>query len=611
MMNARIFTLVLLAASRAWGSAGIDATLEGNRAASQGSTSLTGTLRTDYALVGQGLTGTAFSIVDLKSGYYAEGYEQGPTGGGDGFDGKRPWMTDQSGAVTPEEGGDKLQLAINNAYRNANLWWRGDRGGAAIEDLGVKPADGRDFAVLKVTPKNGKSFEAWFDTNTHLLAKTVEVQGFIPIITTFADYRPESGIMLAHKSVSDSGGGEESLVTQTITRVQVSAATPVSAYASPAWSRADTRLDGKSTSIPFVLLNNHVFVEVMVNGKGPYRFIVDTGGHNIVTPSTVAALKLDAQGDAPAHGAGEATVSSGFAKVHMLRLGALTIRDQTMTVLDFDAPGVEGVRTDGMIGFEVFRRFVTTFDYAANRLTLTDPKSFNAATAGTPIKFKFYDHMPQIEGSIDGVAGRFNMDTGSRSELDLTKPFVESTHWRSTHPNGVLAVTGWGVGGSAKSYSVRGRELKLGGVSGDNLIIGLSTQDNGSFSDPNYEGNVGSGFLKRYCVSFDYDRQVMYLKPRARGIPDAGAFDRSGMWVNARENGGYQIVDVAAASPAQNAGLKVGDVIEAVDGKAVVEEGLSDFRRRLRTDPAGSQVKLKLARGAQPPEVTLTLADQI
>jgi hypothetical protein len=610
-MDARILALVLLASARAWGAGGIDATLDGNRAACQGNTSPTGTLRTDYSLLGQGLKGTAFSIVDLKSGYYAEGYNQGPTSGGDGFDGKRPWMKDQSGAVTPEEGGDKLPLAINNAYRNANLWWRADRGGAAIEDLSPKQADGRDFAVLKVTPKGGKPFEAWFDTNTHLLMKTVEVQGFIPIITTFADYRPDSGVMLAHKQVSDSGGGEEGLVTQTITRVLVSAAQPAAAFAAPGWSRDDMHLTGKSMSVPFELFNNHVFVKVMVNGKGPFRFIVDTGGHDIVTPSTVAALNLDAQGDAPAHGAGEATVSSGFTKVHSLKLGSLTLLEQTMTVLDFDAPGVEGVATDGMIGFEVFRRFVTTFDYAQNRLTFTDPKGFNAAKAGTPVKFKFYDHLPQVEGSIDGVPARFDIDTGSRSELDLTKPFVQSTHWRDSHPNGVLAVTGWGVGGPGKSYSVRGQELKLGAISGDNFIVGLSTQDSGAFSDPNYEGNVGSGYLKRYIVIFDYDRQIMYLKARTDRIPDAGAFDRSGMWVNARENGGYQIVDVAAAGPAQNAGLKVGDIIDAVDGKPVAEAGLSNFRLRLRTDPVGTKVKLKLSHGREHPEATLTLADQI
>ena len=610
MIKSRILVVVLLAAAPAWASTGVGGILDANRAACVTSVSRKGTLRRDYLLVGQGLTGTAYSIVDLETGDFSEGYEQGPTSGGDGFDGKRPWMRDQSGAITPEEGGDMVALAVNNAYRNANLWWRANRGGAAIENLGTKSADGHEYDVLRVTPQDGKPFDAWFDAATHVLTKTVEVKGFIPIITTFSDYRLVSGVMLAHKIVSDSGGGEGSLETQTLTGVRVSPAQEATHYVAPAWSRVDTHLSGKATTIPFVLLNNHVFVDVAVNDKRPFRFIVDTGGHDILTPSTVAALGLNAQGDAPSHGAGEATVSSGYAKVHSLRLGAVTIRDQTMTVLDFDAPGVEGVRTDGMIGFEIFRRFITTFDYASNRLTLTDPQYFDASHAGTLVSFKFYDHMPQIEGSIDGIAGRFNMDTGSRSEVDLTKPFVESGHWRTTHTKAVLAVTGWGVGGPGKTYSVRGRELQLGGMRGDNIIIGLSTQDSGSFSDPNYEGNVGSGFLKRFIVTFDYDRQIMYLKPRAGGVTDAGAFDRSGMWVNAVANG-FQIMDVAAAGPAQAAGLRVGDIIEAVDGHPVVMSGLSDFRHRLRTDAVGSKVNVSVSTGGTYRQVTLTLADQI
>src|SRR3984885_13773044 len=158
-MYTRIFALLLLAAPPAWGRGGLDGILDDNRAACRGGSSLSGTLRTDYTLVGQGLSGSAFSIVDLKSGNYAEGYSQGPTGGGDGFDGKRAWMKDQSGAVTPEEGGDKLQLAINNAYRNANLWWRADRGGAAIAGDGTKTDGGNTYDVLTIVPKDGVSFD--------------------------------------------------------------------------------------------------------------------------------------------------------------------------------------------------------------------------------------------------------------------------------------------------------------------------------------------------------------------------------------------------------------------------------------------------------------------
>jgi putative serine protease PepD len=70
-------------------------------------------------------------------------------------------------------------------------------------------------------------------------------------------------------------------------------------------------------------------------------------------------------------------------------------------------------------------------------------------------------------------------------------------------------------------------------------------------------------------------------------------------------------MDVTAAGPADGAGLRVGDVIEAVDGKRVAEAGLSDFRLRLRTASPGSTVALTVNSGGLPRELILTLADQI
>lgn len=605
-----LLMISLLAAAPAFAGASADPVLDANRSACGGRMPQAGTLRIDYTLTGDGLSGTAYSVIDRRSGAYAEGYSEGPTSGGDGFDGRLPWMRDQSGAITPQEGGDRVQVAVNQAYRNANLWWRSDRGGARIAYVGRHRADERDYDVLQITPKGGKAFEAWFDTKSHWLAKTIETSQFLTITTSFSDYRVESGILLAHTVASDSGGGPANIQVQTVARVRTSPTQSASAYAAPPWSRADTHLDGNATTVPFVLLNNHVYVDVTVNGQGPFRFIVDTGGHDILTPSTVAALGLNAQGESAAHGAGEATVSSGYVKVRSLRLGGVTLDDQTMTVLDFDAAGVEGFRTDGMIGFEVLRRFVTTIDYEARLLTLRDPRVFNGAHAGTPVHFKFYDHLPQVTGSIDGVAGRFDMDTGSRAEVDLTKPFVEAHRWRESHPKGVLAVTGWGVGGPGRSYAVRGRELELGAERQANIIVGLSTQNSGTFSDSNFDGNVGSGFLKRFVVTFDYERQVMYLKPRPGTVADSGVFDRSGMWVNAGAKG-FDIMDVSAGGAAQAAGLKIGDAIGAVDGQPVSGADLSDFRRKLRNEPAGSRLKLSVHSGTDYRELILTLADQI
>src|SRR3984957_4237590 len=127
-------------------------TLEANRAAMGGARwddKLTST--TDYAYSGQGLTGKVTSRADLKAGYWVDNFVSGPLAQMNGFDGVHAWLKDPSGAISQQDGGDQRQLAVNEGYRRANLWWRSDRGGAAIADDGQKTDGGTTYDVLTVT----------------------------------------------------------------------------------------------------------------------------------------------------------------------------------------------------------------------------------------------------------------------------------------------------------------------------------------------------------------------------------------------------------------------------------------------------------------------------
>jgi hypothetical protein len=291
-------------------------------------------------------------------------------------------------------------------------------------------------------------------------------------------------------------------------------------------------------------------------------------------------------------------------------LGAARMRNQLGFVAPIYDPTVEGIRVDGMFGFEFFRRFAVQIDYGRKLLTITDPKRFDPTGAGTAIPFVFYDHLPMVRGLLDTLPARFDIDTGSRSEVDITGPFTAAHELRSRFSKGVSAVTGWGMGGPSRSYVVRLPSLTLGSLRVDSPVAGLSEDKGGSISDPNYEGNIGSGFLKRFVVTFDYAHQMMYLRPITPAPVDAGRFDRAGMWINSAPTG-YVVTDVAAEGPAAHAGIHVGDIITRLDGAAPRFDGLSDARILLRSRPAGTQIEVELQRGTEVRKATLVLADQI
>jgi hypothetical protein len=573
----------------------------------------TGTVSLRYAFSGSGLQGVREDIADLKTGAFVEDTRADSIGEAKGFDGRIPWMRDLSGANTPQQGGDRIPLAVNEAYRIANLWWRPGYAGATITyDGREQQADGKVLEHLTVTPRGGRPFGAWFDPNTHLLAEITEDRQFFHTRTWLTDYRPERGLTVPHAITIDNGTGEANYDRLRLTTFQLEKTRPLADYSCPTAPPTGATIDGGAASVtlPFRLLNNHIYVAATVNGKGPYTFIVDTGGHTLVSPHLVTELGLKTVGAPALSGAGEKTAAGGFTQVKDIALGAVHMHDQLGFATEIYAPSVEGIQVDGMVGFELFRRFAIQIDYGRQRLTITDPKRFKPTDSGTAIPFVFYDHLPMVTGHILDFPARFDIDTGSRSEIDITGPSVREHHLRERFPNGVTAVTGWGVGGPSRSYVARLPSLDLGGVRVDKPVSGLSVDKGGSLNDPNYDGNVGSGLLKRFVVTFDYAHQTMYLKPAIPLAPDIGQFDRSGMWINASPIG-YVVTDVTPGGPADHAGIKVGDTITAVNGAPVRFDGLADTRLLLRSRPAGTKVAMDLNRGGVAKQVVVTLEDQI
>lgn len=615
MKKAILVLLVTLASASTSAIAASSVTeILGTNKAATGGESWTGkiTLKADYDYSGQGLTGTTSSVTDLRGGRWADTFAIGPLTGANGFDGKSAWAKDTSGTVTIQEGGEQRALAVNEGYRRANLWWQPGFSGAAITTAGERKDNSGTFDVLTVTPKDGKSFDAWFDAKSHLLSRILEKQGPLTVTTALSAYRAVDGVQLPGKLVVDDGRGAKYIQTLTLKSATFEPALPDSAYAKPNVTVTDFSIaaGAKETTLPIKIINNHIYGYAKVNGQGPYLFIFDTGGANLVTPATAKQLGLPVQGKAPGGGAGEGTVDVGFTKVESLQVGDATIKNQVFPVLDFIAPGVEGVDETGMVGFETFRRFVTRIDYGKSTLTLINPKAFDPTDAGTPVHFVFNQSIPEVEGSFEGIPARFDVDTGSRAELTLTKPFAEKNGLRAKHPKGVDTVDGWGVGGPSRAYVTRGATMTVGPVKIDNVVTAMATQKKGAFAGGEYQGNIGGGILKRFVVTFDYDHQIMYLKPLPEPVADTGTFDRAGMWFNQGSNG-FKVVDVTANSPAAKAGLEPGDLITLVDGVPAKTMALYDLRKRLRNDAPGMAITFGIKRGKETKVVPVILRDLI
>ena len=548
------------------------------------------TLITENDYSGQGLTGKITQRSDLKNGWFADNFAVGPATSANGYDGAHAWNKDPSGAITLQDSAEPHALAVNDAYRRANLWWRADFGGASVVDDGTKTDNGANYDVLTVTPKDGKHFDAWFDAKTHLLSRVVETQGPQTVTATMTDYREVDGVELPFKFAVSTGEAKYDQHA-TLTKATFAAADPQSFYAAPKMTVADAAIAGGSeTTFPFHLYNNHIYADVDVDGKGPYQFIFDTGGVNLLTPPLVKELGLKSEGQMEGQGAGTGHMDVGLTKVSSLALGKATVKDQIFAVMALNSmSNIEGVPMPGMVGFETFRRFVTRVDYGTGTIALIDPKSFDPKDCGTAVPFKFDGNTIEAVATYDGIAGTFTIDTGSRASLTLNVPFVKA-HGLDKNVKGGEAVTGWGVGGPSRAIPLRGGTLNFPSMPAiHGPVVELSTDKGGAFADASMAGNIGAGILKRYVVTLDYEHATMYLKPVTTPVADLDTFDRAGMWFNVNDEG-YTIVDVTKGTPADEAGLKAGDEITAVDGKPATSLPVYDVRRELRDEAPGTVV---------------------
>jgi membrane-associated protease RseP (regulator of RpoE activity) len=558
------------------------------------------------------MTGKVVSITDLATGTFVDDAAIGPATETDGYDGKAAWSKDPSGSVTTQDGGAAREVSVNEAYRRANGWWQPNFGGASIVSAGQKTDGGNSYDALTVTPKGGESFEAWFDPTTHFLYRTIEAQGPQTNTVTLTDYRDADGMSVPYKSVASVGDAQYDQ-TMTIASIAFLPSQPAATYAAPKMNLNDVAIAGGAaqTSFPFKLINNHIFADVKVNGKGPYQFIFDTGGVNLLTPPLTKELGLEAQGHMQGNGAGDGHMDVQLTKVSLLQLGDATVKDQIFAQIPLESMGaIEGVDMPGMVGFETFRRFVTRIDYGARTITLIKPEAFDPKTAGTPVPIKFDGNTIEAPATYDGVPGTFTIDTGARSSLILNTPFVAAHAQFAKYAGTPVAVTGWGIGGPTKSHVIRGHDLVLGGQRIDAPVVLLSTATKGADSDASQSGNIGGGTLKRFVVTLDYAHNTMYLKPVTQPVSDLDSFDRSGVWIN-RNAEGYTVVDVTAGGPSDQAGLKVGDEIVAVDGKSATTVPVYEVRARLRNEAPGTVVKFTVKHGGETKDVSVMLKDLI
>jgi hypothetical protein len=377
--------------------------------------------------------------------------------------------------------------------------------------------------------------------------------------------------------------------------VSVAAGADDRRLAKPASDVHDFSISGgrAETRVPMELIDNHVYLSVTLNGKGPYRFILDTGGENVVDPAVAKEIGAAGQGSFQGGGAGADTQSLSIAEVDALGVGDAVVKDQLFAVAPVrQGFGVAaGERVDGLIGFEVLARFVTTFDYGQRAVVLALPGRASPPGGGETIPFVFYERQPQFACVIDKVPGQCTLDTGARDSIGFYGPFVAAHPEVKPQTLSAKGVDGFGFGGPSFGRLGRLTSLQIGSFTLPNLVADFTADEGGAFAAPFVAANVGGNVWRRFALTLDYGKQTMTLVPNADyAAPDE--YEHAGLFLIERD-GKHLILDVRPGAPAAEAGVAKGDVLETLDGAPASTLSLQAVRARL-SGPAGETLTLGL-----------------
>jgi len=489
--------------------------------------------------VAYGVPGTSTIAIDRQTGMFARRLDAGAASEAEGWDGAHAWRADATGMP---------RIQGNAGERAEILAWS-----AAL----VHALDGTPRSVI------------------HGAADQVTI--------AFGSFLRRSGVSVPQRIVMTSAeNGTWSAIFRTVeTPWRLSA----ESFAPPSPPH-DATLRGQ-TRVPVSMRGGYPVIPVTINGTR-LRFILDTGGQNVLTTTAAAkaGVRLEGRGIVNGGGGGIASIRYGFAR--SVRVGAAEMRHQPFIVL----PPRALPPCDGIVGYELLARFAARLDMAHGALALA-PHANAFIRGSKPLPFVYFDRQPQVNGSLDAIPGTFSIDTGSSLTGQVAAPFVRA-HDLTLRLKAKIATYAEDVGGRYPIYLVRAHELRLGDATISNPLLDLMTKSS-TFSNDTVIANIGSALLKRWIIVFDYPHQTLALQPG--GDPSGNiVHDRSGMFLTTHAND-LAVGQVLSGTPAAKVGISAGAILAAVDGRRVAAGDLGRVRSLLRGAP-GTRIELLLKDGS-------------
>ena len=259
-------------------------------------------------------------------------------------------------------------------------------------------------------------------------------------------------------------------------------------------------------STPMQVLHGKPYVTAMVNGHGPFRFILDTGtgAEAIVTPELASVLALPRKGtthlDDPGGRSGQPASVRQIDTLSVAGMDFYSVRAVEHSMLHTDGS------CDGILGFPLFKGMLLTLDYPHNLVTLEDGELEPDGDQEVH-PFRMPQGVPVADITIEGVRIGALFDSGGAG-LSLPETLASRLQF-SAEP----VVFARGESLSSRFPIKVGRlatDVRLGDVTFDQPWVEI----NPAFPLANF----GSAPMQHFAITFDQDNLLFRVEGSQKRI---------------------------------------------------------------------------------------------
>ena len=375
--------------------------------------------------------------------------------------------------------------------------------------------------------------------------------------------------------------------------------------------------------IPIEIYNNLVVVPVVLNGALPLKFILDTGVRTTIltqkTFSDILNLPYSRKYTIAGPG-GDKLVDAYVTNNVSIDLPGVSGRGHAMLVLAEDYLELRnylGTDVHGILGYELFSRFIVKIDYHKKMLTLMQPSKFRKENRYQSIPMAIEDTKPYIIVPVvlqDGteIQAKLLMDSGASHGLMLE---TTSDPRIKVPEHTVSSLLGRGLGGEIVGKVGRTKSLTMGTHKLEKVVANFP--DPNSYTDSLKVGNIfrngaiGGEIMSRFTIIFNFPKERIYIKKNSAFKNDF-YFNLSGITVKAKGSALniFEVTEVREASASQKGGILPGDQILSVNGIATKNLDLNNVNSFFNSKP-GRKIKLEISRKGEKLKKEIQLEDQI